>query len=184
VAALLLAGGCSVPDSARQANHQNRGAGALIAEKSTDPEIKQAGTDVALNAEAVESHIGAPQEPKPYSPAVSAAARDQAKKDAETPWWKLALGSIGTFLLGLLTNRTLTTLLPSVFGGPAGTAAVALAEGIARVRDAIKSRPAGEQAITEKDLLELLVQAQKDPAVRDYITSLAHKAEAKLNLQL
>lgn len=92
-------------------NEQNFHAGNYIAEKSTDPEIVQAGKDVAANSEVIAVGIGVPKEKsESYSPEVSAQARKQATMEHESEsgiftWIKKNVAAHlpwGTAILGLL----------------------------------------------------------------------------------
>lgn len=103
--------GCAT-EGDKRLNEQNFHAGNFVADKSTDPEIVQAGKDVAANSEVIAVGIGVPKVKSPsYSPEVSAQAREQAKKEHEAesgiftwvkkniaahlPWGAVILGLLG-----------------------------------------------------------------------------------------
>lgn len=102
--------GC-ITEGDRRLNEQNFHAGNFIAEKSTDPEIVQAGKDVAENSKVIAVGIGVPEEKsESYSPEVSAQARKQATMEHESEsgiftWIKTNVASHlpwGGVILGLL----------------------------------------------------------------------------------
>lgn len=189
---LILTGGCSskdtVTDGDRSLSHQNVGAARVILGQTTEPGIVAPAKDIEANSEQQLRGWGLPVTPKPYSTEVSVAARKKTEEEHATPWWQVILAGAGTFLLGVLGRGGIGTLLatvaPRFAAGPLGAAAVSLVEGIARVREDIKSRPDGQKSISELDLLEILGEAQKDPKIKELIRTLAHKAEEKLALHL
>lgn len=84
---LLLLAGC-VTDGGKALNHQNKGAGEILASHS-DPFVAATGKDIYENSAALEGEIGQPKEAKPYSPENSAAARNaQAAQLAARAAWK------------------------------------------------------------------------------------------------
>jgi hypothetical protein len=182
-AAAAIAAGCATPtEGDRQLNHQNKMAGAMIEEVAAEPEVRQAGKDVKENSAVLEKNLmGAPKEPKPYSPPASAAAREQSTKEHENTWGKV----IGNAVLGFLLGGVATKVITRYVGGPVGPALVSVVEGIARVREeSMAKEGAAAGTLTVDELLGALMKSQEDPRVRELVKSLAHKAEAKLAAQL
>lgn len=186
--ALGLLGGCSgkntVTEGDRQLSHQNVGAAQEIKSKTADPAIIQPADDIQKNSTQQLENWGPPEQPKVYGAGASQQSRDQAKKEHETPWWQMALGSLGSILVGVLGSGMLTRILPTVFGGPVGGAAVAVIEGITRLRQQVKDAPGGTLSLNEETLLKVLSEAQKDDRVKALIQGIAHKIESKLALRL
>lgn len=192
VLALAVSAGCAtVTEADRELNHQNvdaaRVASALIAAGAADPTGTLAAlgvilADVGKNSSQLQASLGGPPKaPKPYSTEESQKARDAAKASHETPWWKVALGGLGTFLVGLLTSGRLARFFPFL-AGPVGVALSVVTEGIARVRE---KAAANGGTITLPDLLTALkTVAEKDPKAHELIKAVAHKAEEKLGLHL
>lgn len=179
VAAFLSLSGCAwlglvhPTETDRQLNRQNVDAGYTLETSSSDPTVKQIGSDVKENSLALEKNLlGKPENPKPYSAQMSKELREKSDKERATPWWQLALGGVGTVLLGVLVR--------GLAAGPIGPAATVLVEGITRLRQAVKSAPDGKLTLDEGQILGIVSEAQKDPKVKSLIASLAHKAEAKL----
>lgn len=185
VMCLVVLAGCGVlgyvkpTESDRGLNDQNKKAGILTAAKSDDPEIKQAGLDVAANSETLEKNlIGPPANPQNYAPTVSAALRKKSTEDHSTPWWQdLLKGALGALVGGGLVFK---------FLGPLGGVAQTLVEGMTRVREDIRSRPEGQRHASEADLLGIMgkVQETAGPKIKGLIGKLAHKIEAKLAARL
>lgn len=73
---------CYHGDGERQALHQAGDAGAKIAvREDLPPDVRQAGGDVRDNVKVVQNSVGVPAAAQPYSPKVSADARDQAARE-------------------------------------------------------------------------------------------------------
>ena len=140
-------------------------------------------SDIQKNSEQIQMSLGGPpKEPKPYSTEESEKARKAAKESHETPWWKVALGGLGSLLLGWVTRGGLARLLPVFAGGLPGVGLSVLVEGIARIREKMQ---ANGGKIETDDLLKALTEvAEKNPQAHALIKDMAHKAEAKLGLKL
>lgn len=104
-------GTLTISESDKQLNAQNRAAGELIEKKAADPEIKQAGADVKLNATQLATVIGEPQEKKEYSPVVSGESRKQSKED-HSPLGKYGLLALFISVLTQVAKVGLPKLLP------------------------------------------------------------------------
>jgi len=176
--------GCThIRESDRQLNDQNEKAGGFVFEKATEPEVKQAGADVKANSSQLSKTLGKPETPEVYSPGASAKWRKQNEEDQATPFWKLALGGVGTFLMGLLSSGLLTRVAPTIFGGPIGTALGAVVEGIARSR--LKAQdPANAGKISEADLLESVKNVVDRLKIGKLVAPFIEKAEKKLTLSI
>lgn len=88
LATCLLLTGCGyvqwVTEGDREALDQAKKAGAMVEEKATDPEIKQAGQDTRKNLEVIQrGPVAPPRVDVPYTPENSAEARRRAVKDRE-----------------------------------------------------------------------------------------------------
>jgi hypothetical protein len=73
--------GCGITDSARQLNMQNVGAAETIISMTDEPALLQAANDIKANSLALAEELGAPDEPKPYTPETSAAARKTHREE-------------------------------------------------------------------------------------------------------
>ena len=115
VLALLLHTGCGtslafVSRADRDLLHQTGEAGRFVAANATDPEVVQAGQDVAANTQVLQATvIGPPVAPQPYSPQRSAAAR-QAATEAQDDFD----GAVGGYLSWGITALGLGTLAPAL----------------------------------------------------------------------
>lgn len=192
VLALTVGAGCAtVTEADRELNHQNvdaaRVASALIAAGAADPTGTLAAlgvilADVGKNSSQLQASLGGPPKaPKPYSTEESQKARDAAKASHETPWWKVALGGVGTFMIGLLTSGQLARFFPFL-AGSVGTALALVTSGFARVRE---KATANGGTINMVDLLSAMkTEAETNPKAHALIKDFAHKAEEKLGLHL
>lgn len=100
----LAFAGCGVTDGAKGANDQNIKAGEILF-KNPDQFVSSMGADVKANAETVAVEIGYPENPEPYSPEASAAARKAAettlaaREEGKAMLWQI-IGA-GASLVGL-----------------------------------------------------------------------------------
>jgi hypothetical protein len=188
LALVVVLSGCvgknTVTEGDRNLSHQNLGAAKVIQSRTSDPGIVAPARDVEANSAQQIKNWGMPEKPEPYSTAASAGSRKQSEEEHATPWWKLALGGLGTVLGTLLSQGMLARLLPLVFGGPMAGVAAAAVEGIARLREKILASDQGVLNLNEDDLLETIGKAQQNPQVKAMIQKLAHAAEAKLGVRL
>ena len=199
VLALLSLVSCAhVTEADREVNHQTLGAARYIGSQVALAmagntaslldlaRIGAAAHDIEQNSLVLQKNAldGPPKIEKAYSPDEAKAARAASDASHETPWWKVALGGAGTFLLGLLTSGKLTRFLPFL-AGPFGSALNLVVEGIARVRSQAEESDGTIKLEGEGGLLETLAKvAETDPRAHELIKLLAHKAEAKLGGQL
>lgn len=187
LALCLWLGACTtqntVTEGDRQLSHQNRGAAQKIKAASTDPEVVVPADDIEQNSGQQLKNWGEPKEPQPYAPDASKLIRKKSEEEHATPVFWAGLASIGGWLLGFLTRgggiRLLGSVAPKIMMGPYGAALTAVIEGIARVRERAKETPAG---LTQEMIVEELLKAQTDPAIREIIKGMAHKIEERLAL--
>jgi hypothetical protein len=183
---LALVGCVGSTEGDKRLVHQNIGAAkAILLEPALGLAVMGPARDILANSLQLQENLGPPKDPKPYTPDTSKADREKSKEEHATPWWQIALVGAGSLLLGVLRDRIpllslLSTLMPKAIGGKIGTALVASTEGVARVREEIRSRPDGQKSISELDLLAILNDVQEDAGVQTFVADLAHKAEAKL----
>lgn len=194
ICSVLLIGCATATEADRALNHQNVGAAkaamAMLAGASGDPMAALAAltvvvSDIQKNSEQIQMSLGGPpKEPKPYSTEESEKARKAAKESHETPWWKVALGGLGSFMLGLITSGRLASVFPFL-AGPFGAALSLLTGGIARVREKAATTGGTISVEGQDGLLSMLkAEASTNPAAHALIKALAHKAEEKLGLKL
>ena len=195
ICSVLLIGCATATEADRALNHQTVGAAkaamAMLAGAAGDPMAALAGltvvvSDIQKNSEQIQMSLGGPpKEPKPYSTEESEKARQAAKESHETPWWKVALGGLGTFLLGWVTQGGLARMFPTLLGGLPGLALSLLTGGIARVREKAAATGGTISVEGQDGLLSMLkAEAATNPAAHALIKTLAHKAEEKLGLKL
>jgi hypothetical protein len=172
--------GCStVAEGDRQLVDQIVNAsGSILKSVSYGPESVQAVIDINKNAEVLRANLGAPKEPRPYSPEASAEAREKATEQHQTPWWSMALSSIAGVLLSGGAIRLLTPMFPTLFAGPVGKAMISLIEGIATSKKKAEQSP--NQKLTMDDILASLSTAQDQAGVREFVRAYAKRIESKL----
>lgn len=191
---LLLTGvawSCTAEET-RNLNRQNKHAGELIESKAADPEIRQAGKDVAANSTVIEKIEGPPKEDKPYSPQESKDARDKGEQAAGGGILGI-LSKVGQGIAIALTVAATALNLPIV--GPwlattrVGQAAARIVAGktVAVGQDAIKTisvlrSEAEEKPLTPQRVVELAMAtfSKSTAGIADKVSDqieAAHKIE-------
>lgn len=104
---VLALAGCGVLDSTKALNEQNEQAGAFIEEHSTQPEIREAGQDIRLNAQSIKRDIGEAERKLDYNRQNSATLRNMqaaelAAREARNSLIDQGLAAVASFF-GLST---------------------------------------------------------------------------------
>lgn len=177
---LFLLGGCfgyvKPTENQRQLNAQNEDAGKQIAEKAVQPEIKQAGQDVAANSKVLkDTLIGEPEVKKAYSPEASAQIRTITIKEydeSKAPWYKRWAG---TLLTGLGTLLTVGAFAARFF--PATAPIMAVAQPIVGALMAIKQKADAHEtdSLPLDDIQSEISKLANDPKVGLLVSSLLAK---------
>lgn len=146
------------------------------------PDAIQAIMDVKKNSEVLQANLGSPKTPAPYSPKASAEAREKAREQHESPWWKVLVSSLAGAVLSGGAFRFLAPIFPALFAGPVGTTMNALVEGIARVRQKAAQNPAGTLSI--QDIMTILTSLQDQAGVKEFVSKQAKAVESKFKIEL
>ena len=146
------------------------------------PETVQAMLDIKKNAEVLQANLGAPKDPKPYSPQASEEARKKATEQHQNPWWNTLLSGLAGVVLSGSAARFLMPFFPSFFAGNVGKTMTTLIEGIASVRRKADQSP--DKKLSIDDIMTQLVFHQDKDGIREFVKNQADIAEGRMNLEL